>query len=44
MKYKVNLADTRVYEFDNYNYNKIILNGPAAERKPTLTITYGLMQ
>ena len=44
MKYKVNISDTRVYEFDNYNYNKIILNGPAAERKPTLTITYGLMQ
>ena len=44
MKYKVNISDTRVYEFDNYNYNKTVLNGPAAERRPTLTITYGLMQ
>ena len=44
MKYKVNISDTRVYEFDNYNYNKTVLNGPAAERRPTLTITYGLMR
>ena len=44
MKYKVNLTDTRIYEFDNYNYNKTTLNGPTAERRPTLTITYGLMR
>lgn len=35
---------TTYYDFDNRNYNKIILNGPSAERKPTLTITYGLMK
>ena len=32
------------YSFDNQNYNKIILNGPTAERKPTLTLTYGVMR
>ena len=42
--YKTNLLGDIVYEFDNYNYNKIILNGPAAERRPTLTVTYGLME
>ena len=29
------------YDLDNGNYNKIILNGPSAERHPTLTLTYG---
>ena len=32
------------YGFDNHNYNKIILNGPTAERRPTLNLTFGLMQ
>ena len=36
-------SSTVYYEFDNHNYNKIILNGPLSERHPTLTITYGLM-
>lgn len=44
MKYRVNLLDERIYDLDNYNYNKIILNGPAAERRPTMTITYGVLQ
>lgn len=44
MKYKVNLLNDRVYEFDNYNYNKILLNGPTADRKPTLSITYGILK
>ncbi len=35
---------TTYYSFDNHNYNKIILNGPSAERKPTLTLTYGVMK
>lgn len=34
---------TTYYNFDTGNYNKIILNGPTSERKPTLTITYGVM-
>lgn len=32
---------TSYYDLDNGNYNKIILNGPSAERHPTLTLTYG---
>lgn len=32
------------YSIDNHNYNKIILNGPAAERRPTLTVTYGILE
>lgn len=37
-------SSTVYYNFDNHNYNRIILNGPASERKPTLTLTFGLMQ
>lgn len=37
-------SSSTYYSFDNYNYNNIILNGPTAERKPTLTLTYGLMK
>lgn len=44
LKYKVNLLDEKQYEFDNYSYNKITLNGPAAERRPTLTLTYALIE
>lgn len=44
LKYKVNLLDEKQYEFDNYSYNKIVLNGPAAERKPSLTLTYALIE
>lgn len=33
---------TTYYGFDNSNYNKIILNGPAAEKHPTLTLTFGV--
>ena len=29
------------YDLDNGSYNKIILNGPTAERHPTLTLTFG---
>lgn len=43
LKYKVNILDEKQYEFDNYSYNKVTLNGPAAERKPSLTVTYGLI-
>lgn len=35
---------TVYYSFNNHDYNRIILNGPASERKPTLTLTFGLMQ
>lgn len=31
------------YNFDNQGYSKAILNGPSAERKPYLRLTYGLM-
>lgn len=41
---RTNLADNVLYEVDNYNYSTIVLNGPASERRPTLTITYGLME
>lgn len=34
---------TSYYDFDTGNYNKIILNGPTADRRPTLSITYGVM-
>lgn len=44
LKYKVNIADERQYEFDNYSYNKIILNGPESERKPALILTYALIE
>lgn len=32
------------YSFNNHDYNRIVLNGPESERKPTLTLTFGLMQ
>ncbi len=44
LTYRTNILNETHYEFDNYNYKKIILNGPSSERKPALTITYGLME
>lgn len=31
------------YAFDNINYQKAILNGPGADRKPTLKLTYAVL-
>lgn len=31
------------YTFDNNDYSRIVLNGPTALRRPTLTITYTMM-
>lgn len=44
LTYRTNQADEVRYEIDNYNYSRAILNGPSADRKPTLTVTYGLME
>lgn len=32
------------YNFNNMGYSKAVLNGPSAERKPKLKLTYGLMR
>lgn len=32
------------FDFDNTNYKRIVLNGPAAQRKPQLILTYTVMQ
>ena len=32
------------FDFDNTNYRRIVINGPTAQRKPQLTLTYTVMQ
>ncbi len=37
-------SGTTYFEFNNKDYQKIVLNGPAADRKPTMKLTYSVMR